>query len=247
MADSSQRSLMVDSRHVKGLEKLTCVRLAEVISQKNTISSEVITEALYAQDKHGDAFVQTLVAGGHITEWDLAKLVAENFQLPFLMASSYSISEEAKKRVPEAMLFENLIVPIDVFDDVLCLAMPILSTYDQLNKLQRDLKCEIFPYVGLISENKKVLTDMHKDYPMWLEAEQKRREEALRKRNRAAAVHTRTGGPQFAPIPYGACTPLAGEALTEPAEGVAAHARINNKHGKVIETPGWSSWACRQG
>ena len=106
MADSSSRARAVDARHVKGLEKLTCVRLAEVISQKNTISSEVITEALYAQDKHGDAFVQTLVTGGHITEWDLAKLVAENFQLPFLMASSYAISEEAKKRVPETMLFE---------------------------------------------------------------------------------------------------------------------------------------------
>ncbi len=185
MADSSQRSLMVDPRRVKGLEKLTCVRLAEVISQKNTISSEVITEALYAQDKHGDAFVQTLVTGGHITEWDLAKLVAENFQLPFLMASSYSISEEAKKRVPEAMLFENLIVPIDVFDDVLCVAMPILSTYDQLNKLQRDLKCEIFPYVGLISENKKVLGTLYPNFKSWVEQDQKRRENAATKRANA--------------------------------------------------------------
>ena len=182
MADSSPCACTVDPRDVKGLEKLTCVRLAEVISQKNTISSEVITEALYAQDKHGDAFVQTLVTGGHITEWDLAKLVAENFQLPFLMASSYAISEEAKKRVPETMLFENLIVPIDVFDDVLCVAMPILSTYDQLNKLQRDLKCEIFPYVGLISENKKVLASLFPNFKTWFEQEQKRRENAATKR-----------------------------------------------------------------
>ena len=182
MADSSPCACTVDPRDVKGLEKLTCVRLAEVISQKNTISSEVITEALYAQDKHGDAFVQTLVTGGHITEWDLAKLVAENFQLPFLMASSYAISEEAKKRVPETMLFENLIVPIDVFDDVLCVAMPILSTYDQLNKLQRDLKCEIFPYVGLISENKKVLASLFPNFKTWFEQEQKRLENAATKR-----------------------------------------------------------------
>lgn len=167
---------------MKGLEKLTCVRLAEVISQKQTIASEVITEALYAQDKHGDAFVQTLVAGGHITEWDLAKLVAENFHLPFLMASSYAISEEAKKRIPEKVLFENMIVPLDVFDDVVCIAMPILSTYDQLNKLQRELKCELFPYVGLISENKKVLASMFPSFKTWFEQEQKRREQAATKR-----------------------------------------------------------------
>ena len=164
---------MVDLGKVKGLEKLTCVRLAEVISQKNTISSEIITDALYAQDKHGDPFVQTLVAGGHITEWDLAKLVAENFQLPFLMASSYAISEEAKKRVPEKLLFENLIIPLDLFDDVLCIVMP-----HAINPVFR----EIFPYVGLISENKKVLGSMYPTFKPWFDQEQKRREVAATKR-----------------------------------------------------------------
>ncbi len=173
---------MVDLGKVKGLEKLTCVRLAEVISQKNTISSEIITDALYAQDKHGDPFVQTLVAGGHITEWDLAKLVAENFQLPFLMASSYAISEEAKKRVPEKLLFENLIIPLDLFDDVLCIVMPILSPWEVIGKIQRETKCEIFPYVGLISENKKVLGSMYPTFKPWFDQEQKRREVAATKR-----------------------------------------------------------------
>lgn len=167
---------------MKGLEKLTCVRLAEVISQKNTISSEVITDALYAQDKHGDPFVQTLVGAGHITEWDLAKLVAENFQLPFLMASSYAISDEAKKKVPEKFLFENLIVPLDLFDDALCVVMPILTPYETLSKLQRETKTEVFPYVGLISENKKVLGTIYPTFKPWFEAEQKRREQAATKR-----------------------------------------------------------------
>ncbi|MGE3173277.1 MAG: hypothetical protein AB7O97_11685 [Planctomycetota bacterium] len=167
---------------MKGLEKLTCVRLAEVISQKNIVSSEVITDALYAQDKYGDPFVQTLVTGGHITEWDLAKLVAENFQLPFLMASSYAISDDAKKRLPEKILFENMLVPLDVFDDTICVVMPILSPYDVLGRIQRELKCELFPYVGLISENKKVLGDMFGDFAAWHEQDKKRREQAATKR-----------------------------------------------------------------
>lgn len=167
---------------MKGLEKLTCVRLAEVISQKNIVSSEVITDALYSQDKFGDPFVQTLVTGGHITEWDLAKLVAENFQLPFLMASSYGISPEAKARIPEKMLFEHLMVPLDVFDDVICVVMPILSPYEVLGKLQRELKCELFPYVGLISENKKVLGDLYPTFKPWFEQDQKRKEQLATKR-----------------------------------------------------------------
>ena len=170
---------------MKGLEKLTCVRLAEVITQKNAITTEVITDALYSQDKFGEPFVQTLVTGGHITEWDLAKLVAENFQLPFLMASNYSISEEAGKRIPKELLFEHLMVPLDVFDDVVCIVMPILVPYDVLAKLQREAKCDVFPYVGLISENKKVLGDMFKDFKVWSDTEHKRREKMATARAKA--------------------------------------------------------------
>jgi hypothetical protein len=173
---------VVDAPCVKGLEKLTCVRLAEVISQKNVVAAEIITDALYAQDKHGDPFVQSLVGGGHVTEWDLAKLVAENFQLPFLMASSYAISDEAKKRLPEKILFEHMLVPLDVFDDVVCVVMPILTPYDVLGKIQRDLRVEVFPYVGLISENKKVLSDMFATFKQWFEQDQKRREQLATKR-----------------------------------------------------------------
>jgi len=57
---------------VKGLEKLTAIRLAEVLTQKGAMATEAITDALYTQDKHGDPFVQLLIGGGHITEWDLA-------------------------------------------------------------------------------------------------------------------------------------------------------------------------------
>jgi hypothetical protein len=168
---------MADGLEVKGLEKLTSVRLAEVISQKNSVPAEAITDALYSQDKHGEPFAQTLVAAGHITEWDLAKLVAENFQLPFLMASNYQVSDEAKKRIPDKVLFENLIVPLDLFDDVLCIVMPILTPFETIMKLQKDSKVEVFPYVGLISENKKVLGSLFPEFKAWLDGEQKRREQ----------------------------------------------------------------------
>ena len=109
---------------MKGIEKLTSVRLAEILTERAVVSSEVITDALYAQDRHGEPFAQILVSGGHITDWDLAKLVTEHFNLPFLMASNYQISEDAKKRLPKEVLFQYTIVPIDVFEDIVCVAMP---------------------------------------------------------------------------------------------------------------------------
>lgn len=173
------------SGRVKGIEKITSVRLAEILTERAAVSSEVITDALYAQDKHGEPFVQILVSGGHITEWDLAKLVTEHFNLPFLMAGNYQISDAAKARFPKEVLFKHMIVPLDVFDDIVCVAMPVMLAFDDIMRLQKDHQCDIYPYVGLITENKKVITDLHKDYPQWVEAEQKRREEEAKKRSQS--------------------------------------------------------------
>jgi len=163
---------------VKGLEKLTPIRLAEVLTQKGAIATEAITDALYAQDKLGEPFAQILVDNGHITEWDLAKIVAEAFQLPFLMPSNYDIDDDAKKKLPKDILFRHQLVPVDVFDSVVVVAMPILTPYEVMSKIQRANEVELFPYVGLASENKKVLTVLFDDYSAWLIEENKRREEA---------------------------------------------------------------------
>ena len=69
---SSSPQSWADRRPVKGIEKITSVRLAEILTERDVVSSEVITDALYSQDKNGEPFVQVLVTGGHITELDLA-------------------------------------------------------------------------------------------------------------------------------------------------------------------------------
>ena len=90
---------------MKGIEKITSVRLAEILTERGAVSSEIITDALYTQDRNSEPFAQVLLNGGHITEWDLAKIVTENFNLPFLMPGNYQISEVAKHRLPKDVLF----------------------------------------------------------------------------------------------------------------------------------------------
>ena len=169
----------VDNSPVKGLEKLTAIRLAEVLTQKGAVETSAITDALYAQDKHGEPFVDLIVGGGHITEWDLVKLVVENFQLPFIMASNYDISDEAKDRIPKDVLFANLIVPLDVFDEAISVVLPIITPYQTLMKVQRQLNCELFPYIGLPSENKKVLGELFPEFDSWVKADKLKRKQKV--------------------------------------------------------------------
>jgi hypothetical protein len=152
---------------VKGLQKLTSIRLAEVLTQKGVIPAETITDALYAQDKHGEPFVDNLVGSGHISEWDLARVVVENFQLPFILAGNYDVNEAACGKLDREVLFENLLVPLDVFGDVLTVVMPILTPYQTLQKIQKQYEIQVFPYVGLVSENKKILSELFEDFQEW--------------------------------------------------------------------------------
>ena len=74
-------------------------------------------------------------------------------------------------------------MPLDTFGDIVTVAMPVMLSFEDIAKIQKEHNCDLFPYVGLISENKKVLTDLHKDYPQWAEDDQKRREaESVRRK-----------------------------------------------------------------
>lgn len=166
---------------------MTSVRLAEILTDRAVVPAEAVTDALYAQDQTGEPFVQVLIGGGHITEWDLAKLITEHFNLPFLLASNYQIGEAAKARLPKELLFRHTVVPLDVFDDAVCVAMPVMLPFEDIQRIQKECNCELFPYVGLITENKKLLGELWKDYPQWLEQEQKRREAEAQKKKQGPA------------------------------------------------------------
>ena len=175
---------------MKGLEKLTSIRLAEVLTHKGAVPTDVITDALYTQDRHGESFVDLLVSGGNITEWDLSKMVVENFQLPFIMAGNYEISEEARDAIPKEILFENLIVPMDKLGEIMTVIMPILTPFEVLSKIQKEAKVEVFPYVGLISENKRVLGELFKDFAEW----DKKHQAALEAKSRDASNDSSSDG-----------------------------------------------------
>ncbi len=159
--------LIADRKTVKGLEKLTSIRLAEMLTQKGAVPPDVVTDALYIQSEHGEAFAEVLVNSGQISEWDLARVVVESFQLPFIPAGNYEVSSEAWTKIPKEELFQHLVVPMDVFGSILTVSMPTFTTSEILMSWESRYGVEIYPYVGLISENKKALTTEFTEFKDW--------------------------------------------------------------------------------
>ena len=149
---------------MKGLDRLTIVRLAEVLSQNGSVPTEQITDALYQQDKTGIPFVDLVIESGEVSEWDIAKCVVQHFQLPFLMTSNLDIDRKAVELLPEDFLFEHRIVPFSNCGEVLSVSMPILTPFKVLTQAQSLCAREIFPFVGLTSENRKILSELFPEH-----------------------------------------------------------------------------------
>ncbi|MCA8970966.1 MAG: hypothetical protein KDC95_14320 [Planctomycetes bacterium] len=150
---------------MKGMERITTVRLAEALSQAAAVPNEKITEALYQQDSTGVPFPELLVEGGDISEWDLAKLVVQHFQLPFLMASNFQIDPNAVACLPEEFLFEHRMLPLHVLGTTLTVSMPVLVTHKVLQEAQQLSSKNLFPIVGLGSENLRFLYELFPSHP----------------------------------------------------------------------------------
>ncbi len=150
---------------MKGLERITNLRLAEVLTQKGLLSREEMGEAISLHESSGERFVSVLVNTGYVTEWDLAKVVAESFQLPFLLGERYETPKEIIELFEEDFLFQHLVVPMDRFGKVLTVRMPVFVAGDVLEEIQEKQDMDVFPVVGLISENQKQLFQMFPDHP----------------------------------------------------------------------------------
>jgi hypothetical protein len=156
--------LNADSYNMKGLERITTVSFAEVLSDSGQIPNEKITEALYQQDSSGSSFVEYLVDVGATTEWDLAKVVVQHFQIPFLMCEYLDINTDALKLFEPEFLFKYKIIPFQKLGSVINILMPTFVPFKILELCKSYTKKEIFPFVGLPSENKRILKREFPDF-----------------------------------------------------------------------------------
>ena len=112
---------------------------------------------------------------GAIAEWDLAKIVVQHYQLPFLSVKETEPTKEAVACLPEDFLFENRVVPIELFGDALTLTMPILIPYKVLEQAGHLAKKKVFPLVGLFSENLETLFELFPEHDREIEEIRKKK------------------------------------------------------------------------
>jgi type IV pilus assembly protein PilB len=148
---------------MKFLEKLTKKKLGELLVMEGLVTRDQVVDALNEQRRTGKLLGEILVSYGVVSEWDIASTIAKQFQLPFLLTSSYTIGREIQTLISAEVLHKYQAVPLDRFGNILAVAVSGLLTPEMVEELERLSACELSVYVGLPSDVRHTL---EKTFPL---------------------------------------------------------------------------------
>lgn len=144
---------------MKYTQRLDYGRLAEVLHERGLAGLDAIRELLQLSQDGGMPFCEALVTSNLVSDWDLSKVVCETFQLPFLPVDLISPNPAALEEINVADFQKHQLVPMDVFGQVLTVAMPGLVPAEVLAHIAAMSDFEVLPVVGTVESNRRWISE----------------------------------------------------------------------------------------
>ncbi len=142
---------------IEDLKKMGRKRLGGILMSDGRVTPEQVTEALEIQKDTGKMLGQVLVELGYITEFDLAKSLATQFQFPYINPSSYAMDRDVLELIPVETLYKYVFVPLDRFGNLLIVAMAGLLPEEMMQEIKKQTGCDLRIYIATARDVRAVL------------------------------------------------------------------------------------------
>jgi type IV pilus assembly protein PilB len=128
-------------------------RLGELLIAQGLISAEQVQEAIAIARTSGLRIGEALVKLGHVTETDVMRGLAQQFDMDFVDLEKVQLSPAVLELMPESVAKENVILPLAREDATLKIVVsdPLdLQTVDNLRFiLNTDIECALAPKAAI--------------------------------------------------------------------------------------------------
>jgi hypothetical protein len=105
------------------IEKLQRIPLADLLVEEGVLERSTVDDAQIQQDAEGKELGEVLVEREILSDYDLAKIVATHYSLPYLDVAGFSTKREVVELLPLETCMRHAILPLDRFGPLLTLAV----------------------------------------------------------------------------------------------------------------------------
>lgn len=144
---------------MKYSQRLDYARLAETLLERGLVAPEPVRELLQLSREGGMGFCEALVTSSLMADWELAQLISETFQLPFLPIELLVPNPVAQEEIDKDFFIKHNLVPVDVFGQILTVAMPGLVPAEVLAQIAVQTDSEVLPLVSSVESNRRWVSD----------------------------------------------------------------------------------------
>lgn len=140
---------------VKTNQRLEYSRLADVLAERGMCEPQALREALQFSSRGNSPFAEAIVSASLVSDWELSRVVAEIYNLPFVTVDTYDPDPTARDGLNKAFLIEHGLVPLNRYGQLLTVAMPGMVPAEVLALLSSDTDLTIIPVVGTVQTNRR--------------------------------------------------------------------------------------------
>jgi hypothetical protein len=127
------------------IRKLSRTRLDDVLIDEGVLERTQVEDALAECEMTGRPLSHVLFEREEVDQWDLAKIVARNYSLPFVDVMQYSSPREAEALLDLEFCHTHMLMPFDVFGGIPAVAvceMPSTTVIDAI-----ETRCGSIPFI----------------------------------------------------------------------------------------------------
>jgi len=171
---------------ISHLTRKTTKRLGELLIEAGLLTKEQLDVALAIQKQEGGLLGNILAKRQFVSEADVAKTIASQYNVPYIEATAYDVDAEVACLFPIDFMRENQFAPIDRFGDILVLVVSAPLPPAKFAEISKASGCEVQCLVTSSSS----LAELHDKIAELQEIQEKRRPAAKEKKVEETTVES---------------------------------------------------------
>jgi type IV pilus assembly protein PilB len=132
-------------------------RLGELLVEAKKLTNEDLSRALSEQKKYGDKLGKVIVKIGLLTEKDIITTISQQLSIPIVHLDGRDIPEDVRRLVPEDLVKNYMMMPIERRFSVVKLAMVDPLDINAMDEVARTVRMEVEPAIVTEAEMKRAL------------------------------------------------------------------------------------------